>query len=139
MKTALITGGAGFIGCYVIKALTMLGWKSIILDNFEYSMFHDLTAYDVLSAEEPRSNNALCLYVKGYIRNEQLLKRLFQEYKFDIVFHLAAIADTTLASDAIGLCSSVNIDGLKSIFSAMNSFSAFPDTKHKSWLCFRFM
>jgi nucleoside-diphosphate-sugar epimerase len=33
MKTALITGGYGYIGSHVTKALKKAGWRTIVVDS----------------------------------------------------------------------------------------------------------
>lgn len=123
MKTVLITGGAGFVGCHVVKAFVQQGWKIIALDNFEHSIFLDSRIYDGFDAEKFCDDKSFCIYVKGDIRDEQLLKELFRKYSFNVIIHLAAMADAGVASRFTHLCNSVNIEGLKSIFSVISGRS----------------
>lgn len=75
MTKIMVTGGAGYIGSHVIKLLGETG--------------HDILVYDNLS----NGNEWAVLYgklVKGDIGDEQLLDKIFQEFKPDVVMHFAA-------------------------------------------------
>ena len=36
MKTILVTGGAGYIGCHAVRALQRAGYRPVVLDNLVY-------------------------------------------------------------------------------------------------------
>lgn len=78
MSKSLITGGAGFIGSHVAKHCLELGHEVIILDDLSGG-FED---YIPEGAK----------FIKGSITDHNLLSSLFDEYKFDYVYHLAAYA-----------------------------------------------
>jgi UDP-glucose 4-epimerase len=70
----LITGGAGYIGSHVVKALGQLG--------------HDLTIYDNLST----GHRAAITYgklVEGQLEDHDKLDQLFQRQQFEAVLHFA--------------------------------------------------
>lgn len=72
----LITGGAGYIGSHVVKALVDKDYSSIVvLDNLSTGF-----ADAVQGAE----------FVKGDVRDTELLENLFKTYSFDTVMHFAA-------------------------------------------------
>ena len=80
----LITGGAGFIGSH--------------LEDFLLSPKYDLVAIDNLSLGTMENINHLTNHKKFKFIKEDLLrldklKNIFQENKFDAVFHLAANSD----------------------------------------------
>jgi len=75
---SLVTGGAGFIGAHVTNELIQLGHKVIVLDD--------------LSGGFEDHVNANAIFVKGSVTDERLIKNLFEEYKFNYVYHLAAYA-----------------------------------------------
>lgn len=77
-KTALVTGGAGFIGSYIAKELINLDYNVIILDDLSGGFISNL----------PKE----AIFIKGSIVNEDLVRNLFQKFKIDFVFHLAAYA-----------------------------------------------
>ncbi len=77
-KTILVTGGAGAIGSNLSRALAEAGAERVII-------LDDLSA----SYEWSIPNLPNILFVKGDIRDDKVLKRVFNE-KPSIVFHLAA-------------------------------------------------
>src|SRR5690606_29671867 len=75
---SLITGGAGFIGSHVVKHCLALGHEVIVLDD--------------LSGGYEDHIPSGATFVQGSVTDEDLVTRLFSEYKFDYVYHLAAYA-----------------------------------------------
>ena len=103
-KTILVTGGAGAIGSNLIIALSaMVGEKGkvIILDNLSATRLGE--TWNIT----PLSN---VLFVKGDVRSEVDLKRVFQE-KIDIVFHLAAFFANQNSVDYPQISAEVDIMG----------------------------
>ena len=78
MPTSLVTGGAGFIGAHVTQHLLDLGHEVIVLDDLSGG-FEDHIP--------PGAQ-----FVKGSIVDHDLLDKLFQEHRFEYVYHLAAYA-----------------------------------------------
>lgn len=74
----LVTGGAGFIGSHLVDELIKLNYQVVVLDN--------------LSGGFLRNVNSKATFIKGSITNQKLINQLFDKYKFDYVFHLAAYA-----------------------------------------------
>jgi len=75
---ALVTGAAGFIGSHVCKHLASQGLEVVGLDDLSGG-FEDHVPKGVQ-------------FVKGSINDVDLVNKLFDEHKFDYVFHLAAYA-----------------------------------------------
>lgn len=96
MKLYLITGGAGFFGSILKEILLNNGHKCISIDlepdNFKHENF---------------------VAIQGDIRNLELLDKVFQEYKFDAIFHCAALL-AHVKKELKNLWSS-NVDGTKNI------------------------
>lgn len=84
MKKILITGGAGFIGCHVVKLFVKkyADYKIYNLDALTYA-----GNLENLKDVEDAANYQ---FVKGDITNEQFINDLFSEHDFDAVIHLAA-------------------------------------------------
>ncbi|MFN5376379.1 MAG: dTDP-glucose 4,6-dehydratase [Chitinophagaceae bacterium] len=84
MKKILITGGAGFIGCHVVR---------LFVNNYpEYSIYNlDALTYagnlENLKDVEHAPNYH---FIKGDITDESFINQLFDEHQFDAVIHLAA-------------------------------------------------
>ncbi|HEV8080703.1 MAG TPA: dTDP-glucose 4,6-dehydratase [Chitinophagaceae bacterium] len=80
----LITGGAGFIGSHLTRLFVTKypEYKIINLDKLTYA-----GNLENLKDIEGKSN---CTFVKGDITDAELLKKLFEEYKFTAVLHCAA-------------------------------------------------
>jgi UDP-glucose 4-epimerase len=75
---SLITGGAGFIGSHVAKHCLNAGHQVVVLDDLSGG-FKD---------QVPEG----AIFVEGSITDVALLARLFEQYRFDYVYHLAAYA-----------------------------------------------
>ncbi len=84
MKKILITGGAGFIGCHVVKLFVKkyADYKIYNLDALTYA-----GNLENLKDVEDAANYQ---FVKGDITDEQFINDLFSEHDFDAVIHLAA-------------------------------------------------
>lgn len=90
-KTVLVTGGAGFIGSHVADALLSRGDSVVILD--ELNNYYDPNLKDDnLSYLRSIHGASSLTFVKGDICDEELLDRVFEDYKVDHVCHLAARA-----------------------------------------------
>jgi UDP-glucose 4-epimerase len=78
MAKSLITGGAGFIGSHVARHCLQLGHEVVVLDDLSGG-FEDHLPQGVQ-------------FVNGSITNEELITELFEEHRFEYVYHLAAYA-----------------------------------------------
>jgi UDP-glucose 4-epimerase len=98
MKTALITGGAGFIGSHLTKTLLEDGYKVRVLDNFSTGRKDNL--------QECINDIEL---IKGDIRDSDAVARSVE--KVNIIFHLAAqISVVASMKDPAG-CFDINVTG----------------------------
>lgn len=78
---ALVTGGAGFIGRWLVKILLEEGWETVIVD--------DLSSGSMENISEFSNKKNFIDFFKKTVNDEKFLKTLFR-IKFDAVFHLAA-------------------------------------------------
>lgn len=77
--TSLVTGGAGFIGSHVAESLCRMGERVVVLD--------DLSGGFVENVPE-----GVAEFVQGSVNDVALVDALFEKYRFDRVYHLAAYA-----------------------------------------------
>lgn len=74
----MITGGAGFIGSHVARHCLKLGHEVVVLDDLSGG-FRD---------HVPSGAN----FIEGSVTDHQLIDKIFAEFRFDYVYHLAAYA-----------------------------------------------
>ena len=93
----LVTGGAGFIGSNVIRALIDKGYRAYCLDDFSHADFRNIYELpcDVITAD---------------IRDGSVFKKL---PRLDAVIHEAAVTDTTIDDD--NKMMTVNLGGFKNV------------------------
>lgn len=117
-KTYLITGGAGFIGFYLSKALLEKGAKVIGIDN--------MNDYYEVSLKEDRLSvlNAFPGYhfVKGDISDKETVFHTFQEFAPHIVVNLAAQAGVRYSIDNPDAYIQSNIVGFFHVLEACRHF-----------------
>ena len=81
-RTALITGGAGFIGSHLADRLLARGWTVVAFDNLAIGRRANVAH---LSGESRFS------LVEGDIADAAVLRRLVSERGVEAIFHLAAV------------------------------------------------
>lgn len=117
-KTYLITGGAGFIGFFLSKALLEKGAEVVGIDN--------LNDYYEVSLKEARleilGKFSNYHFVKGDISDKETVFRVFQEYAPQIVVNLAAQAGVRYSIDNPDAYIQSNIVGFFNILEACRHF-----------------
>ena len=85
MKRVLVTGGAGFIGSNFIQYILDHEQSLALLVNLDL-----LTYAGNLENLQEAEGDPRYHFVKGDIRDWELVDKLFSEYQFDTVVHFAA-------------------------------------------------
>jgi len=80
---ALVTGGSGFLGHYLVKELLNQGIRTVVLDKADQDTFF-------LEECTPQEGGE-CTYIKGDILDRRVLAKAIEGCA--LVFHTAAIAD----------------------------------------------
>ena len=117
-KTYLITGGAGFIGFFLSKALLKKGARVIGFDNmndyYEVSLKEDRLA--ILKKEEGYT------FIKGDLADKEGLQALFQRYRPEIVVNLGAQAGVRYSIDHPDAYMESNIMGFFQLLEVCRAF-----------------
>ncbi|MGI9952913.1 GDP-mannose 4,6-dehydratase [Moorellaceae bacterium AZ2] len=110
MRSALVTGGAGFIGSHLVDRLLSEGWRVTVVDNFD-SFYDPGIKRKNITPHLEYSNYTL---VEADIRDmDTLQERLSGEY--DVIVHLAAKAGVRPSiHDPIGY-QEVNVRGTQNL------------------------
>lgn len=115
MPRILITGGAGFIGSHLARKLLDRGDQVTILDDFNDRYDPRLKEARIQNLFSPTSPPTL---VRGDIRDLSLVKRVFTDFKPEVVVHLAAWAAVQTSIERPHIYTSVNVDGTVNVLEA---------------------
>ena len=104
-KTYLVTGGAGFIGSHLSEKLISEGNKVVCFDDLSSGNMENISAL---------IKNSECVFVKGNANKLKDIEPVFKKYKFDGVFHYAAVVGVkrTLENPLMVL---EDVDGIRNI------------------------
>lgn len=115
IETILVTGGAGFIGSNLCQFLLEKAFNVVCLDNFD----------DFYSEEIKQSNindllkSPFFEFIKGDIRDSELLDHIFLKQKIDFVIHLAGKAGVRNSISNPQEYFNVNVNGSICLLEAM--------------------
>lgn len=106
----LVTGGAGFIGSNIAKHLKSVGYSKVyVLDDFSSGHFKNLIGFKGQ-------------VITGDVRDKSLWDWLIKEFKFDVIFHQAAITDTTLMDQRLMM--EVNAESFRNVLKAASAWGS---------------
>lgn len=100
---ALVTGGAGFIGRWVVKRLLDDGLEVLVLDDLSNGRAENL--------RDLESREGFLGFVQGDLKDPATLAKLFEETVWDRVYHLGAsinvqhsidVPEVTFRNDVVG-------------------------------------
>ena len=115
MKTYLVTGAAGFIGSNYIKYLL---YKKYPQEDIKVIVLDALTYAGNLGTIKDDIDNKRCVFVKGDIRDRQLVDKLFANDDIDYVVNFAAESHVDRSIEDPQLFLSVNILGTQNLLDA---------------------
>ena len=101
MKTVLVTGGAGYIGSKLVTKLLKDNYKVTVVDILKFSS----------KSLNHLFNNKNFTFVKGDVRNKNLMKKLIN--KHDFIIPLAALVGAPLCEKNKKAAVSVNLNSIK--------------------------
>ncbi len=130
----LVTGAAGFIGSYLVKALAELGYEIVGLDNLntyydidlKYGRLENLNGVykDDIEEGKPCVSRRYGNYrfIRGDIVDRELLTGLFAEERFDKVCNLAAQAGVRYSIENPHVYAECNLVGFLNVLEACRNF-----------------
>lgn len=118
MKTALVTGSAGFIGAHVSRRLLSEGWRVVGVDSFSeyYDPALKRDRAKLLAANDGYTE------VKDRIEQDGLLAGLFDVHRPEIVVHLAAQAGVRYSIEAPRSYVDANLVGTFELLEAARAY-----------------
>ncbi len=100
----LVTGGAGYIGSFMVKKLLERGDEVTVFDNLERGY---------RKAIDPRAK-----FIKGDIKNNKDLESLFKNNSFEAIMHFAGLIAVGESEEKPDLYYQNNVIGSKNLFEA---------------------
>lgn len=109
-KSILVTGGAGSIGSEIVRQVAQLGSSLIVVVDQAESPLHELKL-ELLDRFPDQSFK----FILADISNHYRLEKLFEDYRFSIVYHAAAYKHVPLIEDNPHEAIFVNIVGTRNL------------------------
>jgi UDP-glucose 4-epimerase len=110
-RSALITGGAGFIGSHLAEVLVADGWDVYVLDDLSTGSVENVAAL----REHPRFHLVVDSVLSETVVNELV-------YKCDVVYHLAAAVGVRLIVEQPVRTLVTNVQGTENVLEYANRF-----------------
>lgn len=117
----LVTGGAGFIGAFVAKALSQRGDEIVLYDDLNDFLYPSAIKRARLNFLFPDHTSRPRLMV-GNILDAKLLHTIFAEEEIDTVLHFAALANPARSLEAAEEYTIVNVLGTVNVLEAAKVF-----------------
>ena len=120
MKNILVTGHAGFIGSNLVHRLfaEMESGTIVGIDNLNDYYDPTLKVYRLDELDKAKPSCINYKSIRGNIADREMINKLFEEYKFDIVVNLAAQAGVRYSIENPDVYIESNIIGFYNILEA---------------------
>jgi nucleoside-diphosphate-sugar epimerase len=109
-KRILVSGGAGYIGCVLVRLLLEKGYRVRVIDNLS---FGGEPIVDLL-------NHPQFEFIKGDVRNPEDVTRALEGEIFGVA-HMASIVGDPACAKQPELAQSTNLEGSKLLYSMANA------------------
>ena len=114
-KHILVTGGTGYIGSHMVVRLIEAGMEPIIFDNFSNSKPAVVDRIEMITGKRPT-------LVRGDIRDEKALEKLFADFPIDAVINFAGRKAVGESETDPLLYFSYNVEGTIVLLRVMKKF-----------------
>lgn len=140
--TYLITGGSGFIGSHLVEQLLKNGHSVVNIDNFDDFYDYKIKIKNTLESlgfstdfkfnekeEDIQTLKSQISNLKNYqffyqdIRDKEALHKIFNEFKIDMIIHLAALAGVRPSIEKPLEYEEVNIRGTMNLWELCKEFN----------------
>lgn len=111
-SSAVVTGGAGFIGSHIVDKLLESGFEVTVIDNLSTGQFENIVNHK--GKEGFR-------FIKGDIRDPEKVKKAVKN--IEVVFHEAAFVGGSQSVDKPLLSNDVNVNGTLNLLEASSKFN----------------
>lgn len=126
MKSIFVTGGAGFIGSNFVQYILDNEQDAVLLVNLDA-----LTYAGNLENLKAVEGDPRYTFIKGDVRDKELVDKLFDEYGFDTVVHFAAESHVDRSITEPELFLTTNIIGTQTLLNAAKQhWNLEPENKH---------
>lgn len=117
----LVTGGAGFIGAFVARALAERGDEVVLYDNLNSFLYSASRKEARLNFLFPNRTTRPRL-ITGDVLDAKLLDMVFADGEFDAVLHFAALANPARSLEAAAEYTLVNVLGTVNVLAAAQAY-----------------
>jgi UDP-glucose 4-epimerase len=107
---ALVTGGAGFIGRWVVKRLLDDGHSVLIFDDLSNGRAENIKEFE--------GHSGFLGFIEGDVKDRETLAKIFAETTWDRVYHLAASIHVQRSIDEPEITFRNDVDGTFTILEA---------------------
>lgn len=121
MATILVTGGAGFIGSYIVKELLKEGHQPVIYDAFLQFVSPLDNHYQAHVWERLKDIKEDIIIERGDTRQPGNISRVISHYKPERIIHLAALSIADLSNKNPEEALSTIIDGTVNVLEAIRN------------------
>ena len=118
-KRCIVTGGAGFIGSALVRLLiNETQAEVLVVDKLTYAGVPESLKEVGLDSETLSSSNPRLRFLKADICDQSEMDRVFDEFKPDTIFHLAAESHVDRSIDGPGEFIRTNVVGTATLLQA---------------------
>lgn len=110
--SALVTGGAGFIGSHLVDRLLENGFEVKVIDDLSTGRLENIVAH------QGKSNFQ---FIKGDIRDWETVRRAVEDV--EVIFHEAALVGVPQSVENPRLTNDVNVNGTLNLLEASSRFN----------------